>query len=225
MGLGGRKVIVHGNHVARLDQNLGQEVLSGPPLMHREQVLGSEHVPDGILQFVKAFASGIGVIGHHHGAQLVVAHGVGAAVRQHIQENVPGSKQEGVVARLLHGLQPLIGAWQPCLLNDLDLVHFHWEHFPIGQFDIHKSSFIKVSSLLFVSAYSAQKGQVRSYKQTGSSAVRPKFKRPWALRPWPFLTTAKRHTSAFHRNNNNKNNRCWKFCLCLPELDDSDWSP
>ena len=81
-------------------------MLGGATLVDGDGVVEPEDVADGIGQAIEALAPSVGVVGHHHGGELIVAHGVRAAVRQHVQEDIPGPEKKGVVARLLHSLEP-----------------------------------------------------------------------------------------------------------------------
>ena len=139
MGLGGGEVVVHRDDLARLDEDLGQQVFGRSALVGGYVVLEAQHVLDGRRQLVVALAAGIGVVGDHHGRQLVVAHGVGAAVGQHVDEDVPGPQQERVVARFFDGLEPLRGPAEGvvfctmrtlCISMGIDLA--------AGQFDFHR---------------------------------------------------------------------------------------
>ncbi len=71
-----------------------------------------------------ALAAGVGVIRPEHGGFHVIAHGVDAGVGEHIQEDVAVVELEGVVAGVLHFLQPLGGGQQVQFLYDTNLVHF-----------------------------------------------------------------------------------------------------
>jgi len=85
-------VVVHQYHVAGFDQRFGQQVFRGAPLMCRDDEPEAEHVLDGVCQLEEAFTAGVGVIRLHHGGQLVIAHGIGAAVSQHVQKDVLGTQ-------------------------------------------------------------------------------------------------------------------------------------
>ncbi|OPZ67578.1 MAG: hypothetical protein BWY83_02573 [bacterium ADurb.Bin478] len=137
MGAGGGKMIIHRDHIARFDQHLGDEVFGRTPLMRRQHVLQTKDLLDRGAEFIIGFRTGIGVIGHHHGSQLMVAHGVGAAVGEHIEKDIPGAQQKGVVAALRHGLESLPRGYQVCFLYDLDLVHFHGYFTTIAELDSH----------------------------------------------------------------------------------------
>ena len=92
MRLGGGEVVIHRHDVAGLYEGLGQQVLGGAALMAGQQVLVAEDLLHRIRQLVEALRPGVGVVGLHHGRQLIVRHGVGAAVGQHVQKDVAGAK-------------------------------------------------------------------------------------------------------------------------------------
>jgi len=76
--------------------------------MNVHDVLVAEHVLDRAREVIEGLASGIRVVGPHELRELVVAHRVDAAVGQHIEENVPRSEEERVVARFSDGVQPFL---------------------------------------------------------------------------------------------------------------------
>ena len=55
----------------------------------------SEHFPEGVFHPVKTLGSRIGIVGLKHGRNLVVTHGIGTTIGQHIQKDVLGIQQEG----------------------------------------------------------------------------------------------------------------------------------
>ena len=135
--LGCGEVVVHEYHIARFHEDLGQQVFRGAALVHRDRVAKSQNLLDRVGQPVEALASGIGVIGHHHRRQLGIAHGVRAAVGEHVEEDIPGPQEERIVARVTDGLKPP-GDWhQAGLLHDPDLVHLHRDDTAAGQPDVH----------------------------------------------------------------------------------------
>jgi len=91
MRLGGGEVVVHQHHITRFDEYLCQQVLGSSSLVHRHDMRKSQHLLHSVLQAVEALAAGVGIVGDHHRPQLLVAHGVGAAVGQHVQENIFGA--------------------------------------------------------------------------------------------------------------------------------------
>ena len=107
--LGGGEVVIHRDEGAGLDEGLGKQVLASASLVSRQQILVAENLLDRVCQLVKALRAGIGVIGQQHGGLLIVAHGIGAAIGQHIHENVAGAKKKCVVASFFHCLEPLAG--------------------------------------------------------------------------------------------------------------------
>ena len=137
MGLGGGEMIIHRDDVARLDEDLAQQVFGRPPLMDRHAEFEPEHVLDGLDELVVAFSAGIRVVGDHHRRQLVVAHRVGAAVGEHVDEDVTSAEQEGVVAAGLNGLESLSRGRKLGLLDYPDLVHLDGDSSAIGELDFH----------------------------------------------------------------------------------------
>ena len=132
MRLGGGEVIIHGHDVARLDEGLGQQVLGGAALMDRQEVLVAEDLLHRVVQPVEALRAGVGVVGLHHGGKLIVAHGIGAAIRQHVEKNAAGTEEEGVVPRLFHRFQPFAGGRQPHFLHNAHFVHFDRDFGSVG---------------------------------------------------------------------------------------------
>ena len=136
--LGGGEVIVHRDISAGLDEGLGKQVLGSASLVSRQQILVAENLLHRIRQLVKALRAGIGVVGQQHGGLLIVAHGIGAAVGQHVQKNVAGTKKKCVVARFLHCLEPLAGRGQSNLLHNADFVHLDGNFSAIRQTNTHE---------------------------------------------------------------------------------------
>lgn len=124
MRLSRGEVVVHRHHVPRLDERLRQQVLAGAPLVRRQDILIAEDLPHRVGQPVKTLRPRIRIVGHQHGPLLRVRHGVGAAVGQHVQKDVPGAKQERVVSRFFDCPEPLANRDQPHLLHDANFVHF-----------------------------------------------------------------------------------------------------
>ena len=107
VGLGGGEMVVHDNAVAGLDEAGGQDVLAGAALVGGQAVVDTEQLRQLLLHAEEGLAARIGVVRPQHGGLHVVAHGVDAGVRQHIQENIPVVELEGIEAGLPHLLQPL----------------------------------------------------------------------------------------------------------------------
>ena len=122
--LGGGEVVVHRHDRARLHQHLGQDVLAGAALVGRQEVVHAEDLAQLVVKARVGGAAGVGVVGDHHRGELLVAHGVDAAVGQHVEEHVGVLQQEGVVAGLGHRLEALFDRQQVQLLDDAHLVHF-----------------------------------------------------------------------------------------------------
>ena len=85
-------------------EDLADDVLGGAALVDGQEVLGAEDLHDRLLQPGVGSRAGVGVVGHHHRGDLLVAHGVGAAVGEHVEEDVAVLQQEGVEAGAFHGL-------------------------------------------------------------------------------------------------------------------------
>ena len=140
VGLGGGKVEVHCNHVAGLYECFCDDMLCGSALMGGQEEFHAEYFLKLCVQAVEGFAAGVCVVCHHHGGKLIVAHGVYAAVGEHIHEYVTVLKQEGIAAGLLYCLKALLHRGQVKLLYDAYLVHlegyvFAAEEFYLGHFE------------------------------------------------------------------------------------------
>ena len=107
-------------------------MLGRAPLVDRQKILVTKNLLYRFQQLIKAFRTGIGVVSLQHGRLLVVGHGIGAAVGQHVQENVAGTEKECVVARFFHCLETLANRSQPNLLHNANLVHFDGNFRTIG---------------------------------------------------------------------------------------------
>ncbi len=129
MRLGRGEVVIHGHHVAGFNKSFGQQVFRRASLVSRQQILKSQNFLDRIGQLIETLAAGVSLVRNHHGAQLVVAHGVGAAVGQHVQEDIARAQEESVITGLADGLQALGGAGQIGLLHNFNLVHFDRYYF------------------------------------------------------------------------------------------------
>ncbi len=112
MGKGCGKMIIHGDDVARLNESTANDILGTPSLVCREEVFFPKHVLYCFLQFVKTLRSGIGIVGLHHRGKLVVAHGIGSAVCEHVQENISGGQLKCVETRILNGKQTPVQGYQ-----------------------------------------------------------------------------------------------------------------
>ncbi|MPN54388.1 hypothetical protein SDC9_202058 [bioreactor metagenome] len=88
-----------------------------------------------MLQLEVGFAAGIAVVCHQHRSLLAIAHRVDPAVGQHIQEDIPVSEQEGIVAGFGHGKESLIHIRQIEFLDNPDLVHLQWNLFTAEKSD------------------------------------------------------------------------------------------
>ncbi len=135
MRLRGREVIVHRHDLAGLHEDLGQDVFAGAALVRRQDPVHAEQLAQLGFEPCIGRASGVAVVGHHHRGDLLIAHRVHAAVGQHVHEHVAVLQQEGVVAGLVHGLEPGFDRQQCKLLNDAHLVHFKRQGFTAEELD------------------------------------------------------------------------------------------
>ena len=135
VGVRGGEMVVHGNHVPGLHEGAGDDVFTSAALVGGKQVFLAEDVPYGLLQAVKALGTGIGVVRTEHGGDLVVAHGVDAGIRQHVQVNVVRAKLERVEPGFLRGFQTAFHGDKMQLLHHADFMQFQGNLFPIVKFD------------------------------------------------------------------------------------------
>ena len=73
------------NQLAAMMQ--GDDAYAGSQSFYRLEK-AVQDVLDGGGQLVEALRAGIGVVGDHHGGKLIVAHGVGSAVGEHVEEKI-----------------------------------------------------------------------------------------------------------------------------------------
>ena len=128
-------MVVHGHHVPGLHEGAGDDVFTGAALVGGKQVFLAEDVLHGLLQTVKALGTGIGVIRPEHGGNLVVAHGVDAGIRQHVQINVIRAQLEGVEPGFLRGFQAAFHGNEVQFLHHADFVQFQGNLLPNVKFD------------------------------------------------------------------------------------------
>ena len=108
VGLGGGEVKVHRHHAVLAHEDLADDVLGGTALMHRQEVLGPEDLDDRLVESGVGSGAGVGVIGDRHRGDLLIAHGVRAAVREHVEEDVAVLQQERVEAGALDGFESFL---------------------------------------------------------------------------------------------------------------------
>ena len=120
-----------------MTNTLASRCSASAALVHRHRPVEPHHLFDGRRQPGEALRAGIGVIRHHHRAQLVIAHGVGAAVGQHVEEDIAGGQQEGVVAGVSDRGQAVTDGGKGGLLDNAHFVHLHRDHAAIGQANAH----------------------------------------------------------------------------------------
>ena len=87
MCAGSGKMIVHGYDLPLTHKGAGQNIFCRAALMHRQDILLFEQFPVHSLKAFKTGRAGITVISDHHRGNLSVAHGIHAAVREHIQKH------------------------------------------------------------------------------------------------------------------------------------------
>ncbi len=136
------EVVVHRHDVAWLDESACQNVLGSAPLMHRQQIFLTQHIFDGLLHPHERLRSGIGVVGLHHGGELVVRHCVGSAVGEHVEEHIVRRQAVGVEARVFERFQTALDGDKVEFLNDTDLVHFEGQVFVLVKFNVGHDSII-----------------------------------------------------------------------------------
>ncbi len=118
----GREVHVAGDHVARLDQHLAEDVLGATALVGRHEVTVAVDLADRRLEVVEVAAPGVGLVAEHHPRPLAVAHRRGAGVGEEVDVDVLAPEQEGVVAGLPDRRLALVAGRHPQGLDHLDLV-------------------------------------------------------------------------------------------------------
>ncbi|MPN05466.1 hypothetical protein SDC9_152716 [bioreactor metagenome] len=123
------EVEVHRHHAAGLDERLRDDALAGASLMRGQKILCAEQLGDLCLQTVEGCASRIAVVRGHHCGGLLVAHGVDAAVGEHIQKDILVAQQKRIVARGCHRFVPFLNRQKVEFLHDANLVHFEGELF------------------------------------------------------------------------------------------------
>ena len=117
----GGEIHVAGDEVARLDHDLGKDVLGAAPLVRGNQVLIAVVLANRLPQVVEVAAARVGFVAEHHARPLDVTHGVGAAVREQVDIDILGAQQEGVVAGLDDELLALLAGRHADGLDHLDL--------------------------------------------------------------------------------------------------------
>ena len=128
-------MVVHRNHVSGFHKGAGNNVFTGSALVGGKQVFLAEDIPYGLLQAVKALGTGIGVVRTEHGGDLVVAHGVDAGIRQHVQIDVVRAELKGIKPGFPCGFQAAFHGNKMQLLHHADFVQFQGNLFPIVKFD------------------------------------------------------------------------------------------
>ena len=148
--LGGGEVIVHRYHRTLRYQCLREDVLAGTALVRGQEVIHAEDLVQLALQARVGGAAGVAVIGNHHGGLLLVAHGVHAAVGQHVHEDILVLQQEGVVACFGDRREALLHRNEIEFLHNANLVHFERNLFAAEEFDVchgwETSDFLKVET-------------------------------------------------------------------------------
>ncbi|OPZ72681.1 MAG: hypothetical protein BWY82_01333 [Verrucomicrobia bacterium ADurb.Bin474] len=124
VGFGGGEVVVHGDHIALFHKGLGNNVFSGATLVNRKHEAHAKDILDRFLHAGEAGGSRIRIVGHHHGTQLLIAHRIGSAVGQHIEEDILGLEKKGVESGFTDSFQAPFYRTEMELLNDTHLVQF-----------------------------------------------------------------------------------------------------
>ena len=120
----GGEVHVARHRIARLDQQLREDVLGAASLVRGHEVAIAVILPHGVFQVIEVAAAGVGLVAEHHAGPLPVAHGVGAAVGQQVDVDVLGAEQKGVVAGLGQRLFALGAREHLDRLDDFDFPRF-----------------------------------------------------------------------------------------------------
>ena len=130
------EVEVHRDNVARLDKSHGDDVLAGSALVSGQEVFCAEYFAHFVFKFGKGRAARVTVVGDEHGGLLPVAHGVDAAVGQHIHIYVFVLKQKCVVSRLGNAFEPFFHRRKIEFLHDTHFVHFQRDLFSAEKFHV-----------------------------------------------------------------------------------------
>ena len=119
---GGREVHVPGHMIARLDEQLGQDVLGAAALVRGHHVPIAVAFAHGGFEVVEVGAAGVGLVAEHHAGPLPVAHGRDAGIGQQVDIDVLRAQQEGVVAGRHDGAVAMLAGRGLEQLDHLDLV-------------------------------------------------------------------------------------------------------
>ena len=98
-----------------------EQVLGSAALMRRDQVVEAVDVAHRRLEPEEAPRPRVRLIAQLHGGTLLLRQRGRSAVREEIDEHIVGTKEEGVVARLLQCAPPPVRRRQGDRLDDLDL--------------------------------------------------------------------------------------------------------
>ena len=146
MGLRRGEVVVHRHDGARTDEDARDDVLGGAALMHGQEIFRAEQVADLVFELGEGRRARIAVVGLHHRRQLLVAHGVDAAVGQHVEIDIAVLQQKRVVAGFIQSLKATLDRRQAQLLNNADLVHLQRDFLAGIEFDVGHGAFLTIFS-------------------------------------------------------------------------------
>jgi len=94
---GGVEVDVVGHDVAGLEGHGEKHALGRPALMGGNDMLETENILDGVLEYRERFTAGVRLVAAHERGPLQIAHGTGPAVGQEVDIDSLGRDLEKVV--------------------------------------------------------------------------------------------------------------------------------
>ena len=128
-------MVVHGDDIALFDEGPANDVFRSTALMDGQKVFFSEHLFDGFLQPAETLGAGIGIVGLKHCRDLIVAHGIGAAVGQHVEEDITGVEPERIESGLLDGFETPFHRYEVQFLDYTHFMQFERNIFSAVKFD------------------------------------------------------------------------------------------
>ena len=93
---------------AHADEGREEDVLRGPPLVGREEVLEAENVPHRFRELVVGGGPGIALVAEHHLGPLGGGHGPGTRVGEEVDVHVVGFDIEEIVFGRVEDQLPLL---------------------------------------------------------------------------------------------------------------------
>jgi len=93
---GGVEGHVEGDDVALLDERAEDDVFGCAPLMDGNGVVEAEHLLDCLLQVEEAVGAGVGLVAHHDGGPLLLAHRACSGVGEEVDIDVRAAETEHV---------------------------------------------------------------------------------------------------------------------------------